>query len=518
MKKRIRLLEDHATFKRGEEFDASEKDAEAFVNEGIAEYATTKREYEAAKIMARNLMEKTDLSDEEVAAIHPSNSETIKQARLEIKEKKQFNTRKNLLSKLFQNSARAKDFSESQPIFYDKSGIWWLWNHDKKCWELTDEVDILNLIEAAIGIDVTISTNRTEILNALKQEGRKCLPKSAPITWIQFADGIVDLKDPSQIIEPSPEYFITNPIPWNIGSNNQTPIIDNIFVEWVGYARKEMLYEILAYCLLPDYPLHRIFCFIGAGMNGKSSFLELLRKFVGEKNVTCTELDTLLQSRFEVTRLHKKLVCQMGETNFAELSKTSLLKKLSGNDLIGYEYKNKIPFEDKNYAKIVISTNNLPATTDKTIGFYRRWLIIDFPNIFNEKKDILSEIPEEEYENLAKKCIGVLIELMKRREFTLEGTIEERTKKFEDHSNPFEKFWVENIDESDPNSDIPVWEFNKRINEWCKENRFRYLAEETCAKKLKEKGIQQARIRKEWTENGQIIEKQVRCWAGIKWK
>jgi phage/plasmid-associated DNA primase len=99
--------------------------------------------------------------------------------------------------------------------------------------------------------------------------------------------------------------------------------------------------EIVAYCLLPDYPINRLFCFIGGGMNGKSKFLELIEKFVGKENVCSTELDCLLSSRFEVTRLYKKLVCFMGETNFDEISKTSILKKLTGKDLIGFEYKNK---------------------------------------------------------------------------------------------------------------------------------------------------------------------------------
>ena len=34
----------------------------------------------------------------------------------------------------------------------------------------------------------------------------------------------------------------------------------------------------------------------------------------------------------------------MGETNFSEMNKTSILKKISGNDLIGFEYKNKKTF------------------------------------------------------------------------------------------------------------------------------------------------------------------------------
>jgi len=40
--------------------------------------------------------------------------------------------------------------------------------------------------------------------------------------------------------------------------------------------------------------------------------------------------------------------------------------------------------------------------------FYRRWTIIDFPNQFTEKKDILKDIPEIEFNNLATKCVVIL--------------------------------------------------------------------------------------------------------------
>ena len=275
-------------------------------------------------------------------------------------------------------------------------------------------------------------------------------------------------------------------------------------------------YEILAYSLLPDYPIHRIFCFIGGGMNGKSCFLNLLRKFIGGYNCCSTELDTLLQSRFEVTRLHKKLVCQMGETNFSEMNKTSVLKKLSGGDLIGFEYKNKDPFEEINYAKIIIATNNLPTTTDKTIGFYRRWMIIDFPNQFSEKKDILDDIPEEEYNALAIKCSFILKDLIEKREFTNEGTIEDRIKNYEDKSDPLEKFMKEFTIE---NFEGYIWknEFEKKLNEWCKSNRFRDMTSVAIGKKMTEKGISQKQIWEEWM-NSDYGKKGGRAWSGISWK
>ena len=205
----------------------------------------------------------------------------------------------------------------------------------------------------------------------------------------------------------------------------------------------------------------------------------------------------------------------MGETNFNEINKTSMLKKLSGGDLIGFEYKNKDPLESINYAKILISTNNLPTTSDKTIGFYRRWMIINFPNQFSERKDILAEIPEEEYEILAVKSCMILKDLLEKREFTNEGTIEERKEKYESKSNFLEKF-IELFTEQDENGYITKADFYKKFSSWSKENRHRELSEKSLGLSMKKLGIESEKKHFSWMYDGKGG--QARCWIGLKWK
>lgn len=417
----------------------------------------------------------------------------------------------NKIGDAFNKKDLAKRIIEIQPCYYDKYRNWWLWDSAKYKWEIVDETDILNVVDYQASVNTINSKEKSEMIEALKQVSRLTKPKDISKNWIQFKDSIVDINN-EKVFDATPEYFVTNPIPWDIGKNSDTPVMDKIFKDWVGEENVQTLYEILAYCLIPDYPIHRIFCFIGGGMNGKSCFLNLLRKFIGKENCCSTELDTLLQSRFEVSRLHKKLVCQMGETNFSEMSKTSTLKKLSGGDLIGFEYKRKDPFEEINYAKIIIATNNLPATTDKTIGFYRRWMIIDFPNQFSEKKDILAEIPKCEYESLAVKCVKILKHLLNKREFTNEGSIDDRIKKYEDHSNPLEKF-IKEFTEEDYDGAIWKGEFSKKLNGWCKQNRFREISDVTIGVKMKQLGIGQSLKYLPWD-----INKKGRAWVGIRWK
>jgi len=429
----------------------------------------------------------------------------------EVEEEKDFEKAiKSFTSKL----DLAKKFIEILPVYYDDSGLWWIWNKHKHKWELKDDITILNLIDETSSADVINSKQRQEIINSLKQIGRRNKPKEIKKSWIQFKDKIIDIET-GEKFDASPEYFVTNPIPHKLGSKPDTPIMDKIFEEWVGPDYVKTLYEILAYSLISDYPIHRLFCFYGSGLNGKSCYLRLLKKFVGDENCAASELDILLKSRFEITRLYKKLVCQMGETNFGELNKTSVLKKLTGQDTIGFEYKNKTPFEGFNYAKILISTNNLPPTTDKTLGFYRRWLIIDFPNQFDEKKDILATIPDKEYESLSLKCVNLLIDLLKKREFSNEGDIEDRIRRYEDRSDPLQKFLDENVNE-DVEGHIWKGEFYKKLCGWLKENRFREIAENTIGRRMKEKGFEQKQIYADWFNDGKGGN--VRAWIGLKWK
>jgi len=445
--------------------------------------------------------------------IEKEDNEKIEEIKRILGKKNEFN---KVIVEFFGKKDLAKKILKIQPLYYDEAKMWWIWDTEKKYWKIVDETDILNLVDFLAVYNTTNSKEKTEILEALRQEARKNKPLPSKPTWVQFNNVVFDVMTGERFF-PSPKYFICNRIPYNLHPLNYelTPTIDRIFEEWVGKEYVKTLYQIIAYCMLPDYPIHRLFCFVGSGMNGKSCFLNLLKKAIGTENCTSTELDILLNSRFEITKLHKKLVCLMGETNFNEIKNTSILKKLTGGDLIGFEYKNKMPFEDVNYAKIIISTNNLPTTLDKTIGFYRRWLIIEFPNQFSEEKDILAEIPEEEYQSLVLKCVGMLKDLLKERRFWNEGSVEERIEKYESKSNFLEKF-VKNFLEEDTESYITVSEFNRRFLSWCKENRHREMSETSIGIAMKKLGFEQIRKRLDWLYDGRGG--QARVWLGVKWK
>jgi P4 family phage/plasmid primase-like protien len=381
----------------------------------------------------------------------------------------------------------AAEVRKKKPFFYDKTQLWWIWNENKYCYEIIDEIDIMLAVDELVQADTIKPGIKVQVLEAFKREGRKNIPKEAPENWIQFKNKVVDIETMEES-EARPEYFLTNPIPHSLGTTDETPIIDGLLKEW-GDGYSLTLKQIIAFCCIRDYPLHRIFLLIGAGSNGKGTYLRLLNEFLGIDNIASTEMDLLISNQFHITKLHKKLCCQMSETNFQALKNTSMLKRLSGGDLIGFEYKNKLPFNDYNYAKIIIATNSLPVTHDKTDGFYRRWVIVDFKKQFTEKTDPLINLPESEYEGLARWCCNAIKGILANREFDKEGTIADRKERYESRSNPLQAFLIENYDKI-LNEKVSASDFYDHLSAWLQSRGHRALTYQTVRNIMKEEGYE----------------------------
>lgn len=429
---------------------------------------------------------------------------------------------------LFRDDDRAKlDYLEmssifvsKNPVYYDRAGIWWKWDSEKKVWGKTDEVDLLNCLSDCVLLDTVNSVSKAQFLESLRREGRKFNPVEPPKTWVQFKDTIVDVKT-GEKIELNPQYFMCNVIPWKLGETTLTPKIDELITSWITKDTDENKQELveaikerIAFLLVRDYFLHRAICFVGGGSNGKDTLCNLITKFVGRDNVTSTDLDALAKSRFETAKLYKKLVAFISETKFTTLGNTSTFKKLTGQSLISFEYKFKGQIDDWNYAKLIINSNSLPITFDKTDGFYRRWDIWQFPNRFNGEKDILAEIPNEEYENLARKCVELLKGIYERGKFSYEKNIDDRAKQYEMFSNPISRF-IELECELEEFGEIKSTEFKKKLDDFLQEHKCRAMNEWGVAKVMKLEGFSK---RKRNTTNEKGEKTTTNFYCGLSWK
>lgn len=390
---------------------------------------------------------------------------------------------------IFTREAQVEQFWKDNPFFYDKSKMFFIWRKDLFKYELADIVDLLNVISDELGLDTINSKVRGELTAGFEQVGRRHIPKTAPLSWIQFKNKIYDFKT-NEEFESTPEYFITNPLPYNVGNSIETPTIDKLFSEWVGDDWSQTLYEIIAYTCSSDQFLQRLVALHGGGSNGKGTFIKLIKRLLGKENICTSELKELAGSGFETASIYKKLACFMGEVSYEDLKNTNQIKKLSGEDDIRFCFKGKTPFTDLSITTLLSATNSMPRTPDKTIGFYRKWLIVDFPNQFDLiKKDLINNIPEEEFENLSFKVIGILKDLYKTQKFHKEGSFEERMIRYEDRSNPIQKF-VETHCQEIIGERIELREFANAFNEYAKINHLRIISVRQISKMLKEDGFE----------------------------
>jgi len=394
------------------------------------------------------------------------------------------------LSEILKNPlAIAETLQDRIPIHYDSAQNYWKWNPAKNIYERIDETDILcEVIEGLEVTEVYRSKMKSELMECIRITGRSLKVKEPKKSWIQFKNKVIDIHTGEEF-NASPDYFFAACIPHRYGNSEETPTIDRLFTEWVGHEYKQLLYEICAYCLYDGYPIHRIFTLIGGGRNGKSQFMKVLNNLVGNENIVSTELDRIANSMFETSKFYKKKVAFIGETNFNTLSRTNILKQLSDGSPVPCEFKRKDCFDFENTAKIIIATNGLPATTDRTEGFYRRWLIIDFPNKFKEGRDVVAEIPQEEYDNLCRKCVTVLRDLLDKGSFTMEGTVEERAAKYEQKSNPVNTF-VTDCCEVDSNCSVPTWYLFEKYQEFAEQCGYRKFSQREFSNNLKNLGYE----------------------------
>lgn len=407
----------------------------------------------------------------------------------EIKEEESSESKKTKPSRIFTRRGQIESFWDDSPFFYDSSKIFWMWDEGEKKWERKDEVDLLNSIQELYGIETINSKSKSELIEGFKQIGRKKIPEPMDKHWVQFKDKIYDVKT-RESFAATPKYFITNPIPYKVGSSEETPTIDKYFSEWVEEKHKETLYQIIAYTICLNKFMQRIFALVGGGSNGKGTYSKLLKKFVGIDNCVSSEIRSLSENQFEPSVLYRKLLCIMGEVSQDDLRNTNMLKKIAGEDMLSFQFKGKDSFTDENTATCLCLTNGLPTTPDKTLGFYRKWLIIDFPNQFKEiKENLIDKIPEEEFENLAKKSLRILKELYDNPKFKNEGNFEERMDKYESHSNPVMRF-VEQFCDENPGEMTVLRNFSNKVNEYLKINHLRTLTATQISSCLRKEGFE----------------------------
>jgi len=193
--------------------------------------------------------------------------------------------------------------------------------------------------------------------------------------------------------------------------------------------RVALLLEIIGYTLYPhEYPFNKAVLLLGNGSNGKSTFIKLLRVILGEHNISSLSLRDLdpRVNRFAAAELVDKLANIASEPAQGPFN-PALFKQITGEDPILVERKYKDPYTTTIYAKMIFTANELPKVTEDTYAFWRRWIVIEFPNRFQQDPQFFKKtFTEDEVEGIIIAALYAFRLVMLRKGFTEQGTKDPR--------------------------------------------------------------------------------------------
>jgi len=357
--------------------------------------------------------------------------------------------------------------------------------------------------------------------------------KNGTLEWNEKGITWYDLK------ERSPNVYAFHYIDWNLKIQEIERFVDKeitvedieqlarrlcpksleAFKAWVD-DKWVLLFEIIGYTLYPRYVFNKAILLTGAGNNGKTTFLKLLLKILGQNNVSAVSLKRIVEGdKFASIELYHKLANISSELFQFRVTNTDLFKKLTGEDYVEGQKKFKDPIYFVNYAKLINATNELPIVKDQTYGFWRRWIVIEFPHQFEHDPTFFDRtFTNEEIEGIITVSLLAFARVMQQRKFDFEDTSADIKEKWERASDSVYAYVKDLIEsgraEYDPkNGDLftPVKEFYQAYVEWCEENDRKPEAQQTVTRRLESR----FRITK---SQKRIKGERVWCYVGIRLK
>ena len=308
----------------------------------------------------------------------------------------------------------------------------------------------------------------------------------------------------------SPAFGFTYRLPVKYDPNAKCPKIEKFINEIVDPKNVPILYEIPATCLLQSPEYHVAYMLVGSGSNGKSTYLKLLERFLGKENVANVSLQDLCSDKFKVAQLVGKLANIYADLPKKPIKYTGMFKVLTGGDRITAERKYKDPFEFVNTARLIFAANELPEVSDQTIAFWRRWIVIEFPNTFPPNPDLINELTtEEELSGFLNKVLEALTRI-EVKGITKTDVVEKIMEFWKKRSNSVYAFVVDCLERDADYYETKDDVYNAYV-EYCEENDFPPLSKNVFAQEL-QKHIQ---VR---TERKKIGGSRVYVWKGVRLK
>lgn len=288
---------------------------------------------------------------------------------------------------------------------------------------------------------------------------------------INLNNGILSVKD-KELLEHHPKYFFRYALPHNYEEQAECPVFDQ-FLKTIfdnDQERIDLAIEIIAYCLMGGRPfLEKAFVLVGDGANGKSTYINIIRALMGERNCSALPMSKIGDERAVYT-LDGKLVNLVDESPSDEISSEAFKNIVSGGQVYardvfaqGYYFKNK--------ARLIFASNKMPYFKDTTYGNLRKLCFLGFDRTI-EKVDMDKFIEDK----LIAELPGILNRAISKiglEDLTYPRHSESMMEEYKLDADIVYRFCREMIDSSNtPNMFVPALHIYDTFREWSERENY----------------------------------------------
>lgn len=321
--------------------------------------------------------------------------------------------------------------------------------------------------------------------------------------WLlNCSNGIVDLKK-GKLLSHTPEYLITKMVKVDYKPEATCP---NwlIFLDEIMGGDQEMisyLQRAVGYSLTGDTSEQCIFILHGSGANGKSTFLSPINAILQDYAMQ-SPVETFLTIRKkgannDVARLQGARFVTASEPNADQRFAESLLKQVTGSDMVSARFLNQEFFDFKPVFKLFLATNHKPKVNSDDRAMWRRLRLIPFEVTIpdhQQDKHLLSKLESELEGILAWAVQGCL--RWQEVGLGMTGRIQEATDEYAKEMDIFGRFLEERCEQNDSLKTSTKNLYHCYVN-WCQEEGEQPLTKVSFSKKLGGLGFEPFRDRVE---------------------
>jgi len=424
------------------------------------------------------------------------------------------------------------DLPEDARVLHYHNSTWYYWD---QVWREVVHDEMRSLVAKDLQDNSGLPSVTTRLVGnvmenlrglALVGQGKEPLPfyidNSTPPTTIScrhllvLQNGMLDLDDlasgeEAELLDFDPRWFGTSLLPFKYDANAKCPKFGKFLWQvfehdaethqpfHTGDQRIRVLQEWFGYSLLCDGRYQKFLLMVGEGNNGKGVILNLWTKMLGHDNVSHVSLDQL-SGEFALQPLLGRMANVCGDLCEIDAVAEGVLKRLTGQDNVTVNRKNQPMVTMAPWVKLIFGTNALPRFSDKSLGVWRRLMVIPFRVVIpdDEVNENLAQELEEELPGIFRWAVGGLKRLLNQGHFTHCALCSQAAQKHRFDCDPVAQFLDECVRMA-PKDSPQVYEMLKdelyqEYAGWCEQSGFKPLSKNRFNRQLaKVEGITERR-------------------------